>query len=254
MSAPSPVVANTDAALVPKSALPFQFLPQPIVAGLTQPQRDALSFSVRTFKVVTARVQTFQTGATSGGSVKFAGSTYAWTSHWSTFGGVGTINLSTANQFKTDVQFKLRDETTGEDAFIARSLPFAMTLSIDPGDTIEIYFVCGGLDRFYAPGDFALKAWTPFAARSMNTGQIVPFSPAPAFLRPQASPIGPIITLTFGLLFLLLGFVVDSQTLILLSTIACLIGAIIIAVQVTTLNSYKRDLKLAIEQKAAASR
>jgi hypothetical protein len=231
--------------------LPFQSLPQPIVAGLTQVQRDALAFSVRTFKVVAARVQSFQTGATSGGTIVVGGLSHSLGSNWGAFGGVGTINLGAVNQFKTDVQFKLRDESTGEDAFIARSLPFAMTLSVDPGDTIDIYFARGGLPKLYAPGDFTLGAWTPFAAKSLNTGQIVPFSPIPGLMRPKAPLAGPIITLIFGLFFLSLGVVGDIPTIAFLSAVPTFIGGLLITLRAMSRSNYKRDLAFAIHQRMA---
>jgi len=153
---------NASGELGPAYKLEFQSLPREIVAGLTEYQRYALGFASRVYKVVSARIQTFQTGSVSTGTLGFAGVQRSFGAHWGAFAGAGTINQSAVHQFQTDIQLKLTDEKTGHSTFIGRSLPFPITLALDPGDSVAIYYVVGGLKRHYQQGDFGMSQWTPF--------------------------------------------------------------------------------------------
>ena len=88
------------------------------------------------------------------------------------------------NKFKTDIQLKVEDYATGGKDFLATTLPFELTLSIDSGDRVRLFFVRGGLARPYG-SDFRIEEWTVFLAQNFDTGQVFPVSPLPSFAIPK---------------------------------------------------------------------
>jgi|SRR5579859_4849293 len=234
---------NASGELGPAHKLQFQMLPHEIVGGISENQRYALAFASRVYKVVSARVQTFQTGSVSHGTVGFAGLGHSFGAHWGAFAGAGSINQSSVNQFRTDIQLKLTDEKTGHSTFISRSLPFAITLALDPGDTVAIYYVVGGLRRHYQFGDFGMAQWTPFVGKSLSTGQIIPLNPLPGLLPPSAggSVVCGIVLFVFGLLCTM-GFVAGSDALGIFGLITMAIGALPVFLYTRKKKRYREDL------------
>jgi hypothetical protein len=55
---------------------------------------------------------------------------------------------------------------------------------------LTIYFVRGGLPVPRVQGDFRLDDWTPFVAKNMNTGQIIPMAPLPTLVPPKIGGVG----------------------------------------------------------------
>ena len=96
---------------------------------------------------------------------------------------MGSINQTSVNSYRTDVQIKVEDEA-GCKGFLNYSLPFAITLAIEPGESIKVYFVRGGLQKSTAPGDFRLDAWFPFVAENTDTGQLIPITGVPTLGSP----------------------------------------------------------------------
>ncbi len=184
----------------PKSIIHAGQLPPEIQSNVTQLQADGLGFASREYRVVSARVQTFQVGAQSAGALTFTGVNYNFSAHWSAFGGAGSTNQTTLNKFRTDIQLKLEDPATGARSFLSASVPFEITLSIDPGEKLLLLFAKGGFPEPQVAGDFRLNAWTPFAGKNLGTGQMIPLGPLPAFSQgqPQNQGCG-IALLIFGL-------------------------------------------------------
>lgn len=127
--------------------------------------------------VKSAIVQSFNIGSQAKGTVQFAGLDRA-IGGWGVFGGVGSMSQSSVNTFRTDIQIKLEDPT-GVRSFLNYSLPFPVTLSIQQGERLRVYFVKGGLRRPSKQGDFKLENWTPFVTESLETGQLVPITGLP---------------------------------------------------------------------------
>jgi hypothetical protein len=146
--------------------------------------------------VKSAVIQSFNLGSSSSGTVKFAGLGRGF-GPWAVFGGVGSINQTAVNSYRTDIQIKLEDES-GQKAFLNYSLPFAITLAIEPGESVRIYFVKGGLQKPTALGDFRLDAWSPFVAENIDTGQLIPIAGLPTLGSPKK---GLLITAIVGALF-----------------------------------------------------
>jgi hypothetical protein len=164
-------------------------LPAGIQHQLSAWQRSGLAFASRSFKVTSANVQTFQVAAVSRGLGLGAGPTHALGAAWGLFAAIGVFNVSTQNIFRTDIQLKLEDPQTGEKVFFLWSLPFAITLSIEVGESLTFFFVRGGLPTPQVGGDFRLDDWTPFVAQNMDTGQIVPVGPLPSLIPSRWSAI-----------------------------------------------------------------
>jgi len=181
----------------PASRISPAQLPPDLSKSLTATQRDGLAFACRDLRVTGSKIQTFQIGSKTKGSVQMGGLGRSLGSHWAVFGTVGNIDQQTANVFKTDVQIKLEDPTTGEKVFLNYSLPFAITLSVDLGETLRVYFGRGGLEKPAVPHDFRLSQWEPFAAQVLETGQTFPIAALPSLKGPPvASPL--LVGLTFG--------------------------------------------------------
>jgi ribosomal protein L40E len=161
----------------PSSRLSSNQLPQTLFTSLTPLQNSGLAFAVRNMTVKSATIQSFNTGSSSSGNVKFGGIGRG-IGRWGVFGGMGSIHQHATHIFRTDIQIKLED-STGTKAFLNYNLPFAITLSIDPGETLRVYFVKGGLSKPIVEGDQTINQWTPFAAEVVETGQIVPIAGLP---------------------------------------------------------------------------
>lgn len=98
---------------------------------------------------------------------------------WGAFGGLGTINQSTVNQFRTDVQVKLEDPALGEKSFLQTSLPFEITLSIDPGETLEIYYARGAWQNRWQRVTFGWKSGRLLWPRISTQVRSLHFRPFP---------------------------------------------------------------------------
>ena len=169
-------------ALVPASRIRSNQIPGIIGAQLTKVQSEGLAFGAKTLSVKSAVIQSFNLGSSSSGTVKFAGLGRGF-GPWAVFGGMGSINQTSVNSYRTDVQIKVEDEA-GCKGFLNYSLPFAITLAIEPGESIKVYFVRGGLQKPTAPGDFRLDAWFPFVAENTDTGQLIPITGVPTLGSP----------------------------------------------------------------------
>jgi hypothetical protein len=165
-------------------------LPAEIQRQITAEQGAGLAFGKRDYRIINARVQTLQVGATTSGTVMVGGVGRSLGAHWGAFGGLGSINQHTLSQFRTDVQLKLEDTDSAEKAFLETSLPFQITLSLDPGETLSVFFARGGLPTPRTAGDFRLDDWSPFVAQNHDTGQIVPLCPLPSLLPSKTGGIG----------------------------------------------------------------
>jgi hypothetical protein len=182
---------------------------------MTPLQAEGLAFGIRECRVASARVNTFQVGAASSGMILAGGLTRSLGPNWGAFGGLGTINQTSVNQFRTDVQVKLEELDGSQRAFLQTALPFEITLSIDPGETLAIFFARGGLAKPVVYGDFYLSDWTPFAAQDLDTGQIVPISPLPSLMPRKVGGIGcGVALLAYGCLAALVSLVLmtDKRT------------------------------------------
>ena len=184
--------------LAPNKLIHAGLHPAEIQKSITTIQSSGLAFASRDFKVVNAVVKTYQTGTSSSGTVSFGGLNVALGGTWGAFGGVGAINQRSINLFKTDIQLKLEDAVSGEKVFIATSIPFEMTLSIDPGESVCLYYTKGGLLVPKSMGDFYLAAWIPFVAKNLNTGQIIPLRAVPTLLPPKDNNAGLVLTILGG--------------------------------------------------------
>jgi hypothetical protein len=184
-------------ALSPAGRLRSNQIPGVVGAQLTKVQSDGLAFGTKNLIVKSAVIQSFNLGSTSAGTVKFAGVGRSF-GPWAVFGGMGSINQTTVNAYRTDIQIKLEDES-GQKAFLNYSLPFAITLAIEPGESLRVYFVQGGLQKPTAPEDFRIDAWTPFLAENTDTGQLVPIAGVPTLGAPKkgllkAAIVGALLT------------------------------------------------------------
>lgn len=145
---------------------------------------------------------------------------------------------------------KLEDDIAGEKAFITCSLPFEITLSIDPGESICVYYAKEGFPVPKAGGDFYLADWTPFVAKNLDTGQIVPLGPLPTLLQGRINNWGVALTIfgTAGLFFYLLIGISDrseGQTWLLTSLSILVLGLIFLASKLSAKKKYLRDLNSA---------
>lgn len=174
----------------PQNRIRTGLLPPDIQHELTPLQGAGLAFATRQLKVDGVKVQTFQVGASSSGMMVVGGLGRSLGANWGAFGGLGTVNQNTINQFRTDIQLKLEDPGTGEKTFLQTSLPFEITLSIDPGETLTLYFARGGLAAPKVQGDFRLNDWTPFVAKNMSTGQLIPMAPLPSLAAQKIGGVG----------------------------------------------------------------
>jgi len=175
---------------VPNARLAAATLPPQLRPNITNRQAENLRFGSRKYQVVSSRVQTFQTGAVSKGSVAVGGLSRSLGQHWGAFGGLGHVNQSSISRFRTDIQLKLRDPDNKELGFISASVPFEITLTVDPGDTLDVFFARGGLAHPREPGDFRLDEWSPFSAQNLTTGQAIPLGPLPTLGPPVPQNVG----------------------------------------------------------------
>ena len=171
--------------LQPSQRIHAGLLPPEIQRSLSAAQGVGLAYASQDFKVISANAKAYAVGAVAQGQVVIGGLSRTLGDHWSAFGGIGSIHLDSVNRFKTDVQLKLEDPKTGGRAFFEWSLPFAITLSIDPGESLTFYFARGGLRNPAVPGDYRLDRRGAFAAKSMDTGQIIPIGPLPTLQSPR---------------------------------------------------------------------
>lgn len=170
------IILNLD--LVPISV---DELPKVVRDKMTKVQKDYLIFSKGTFKVVgNPIVQSFQVSSTSGGSSNLGGVGYAVNQRWNVYGGIGSINMTTINEYKTDIQLRLENKKKKKD-FISVSLPFKVTLSVEAGDTLDIFYARGGLPNPIRD-DFRLDNWEPFLAENKYTKQVIPLRSLPRLL------------------------------------------------------------------------
>ena len=102
--------------------------------------------------------------------------------HWAGTLGGGKFKQNTVVLFRTDIQIKLEDTSSGEKTFLNYSLPLALTLSIDAGEILNLYYAkLPSTKETNARGGLAdIGTWTPFAARDLETGQALPIGPAPS--------------------------------------------------------------------------
>ena len=162
--------------------IPVDDLPKVIRDKMTNVQRDYLIFSKETFKIIGSPVvQSFQVSSSSDGSSNLGGVSYAMSQRWNVYGGLGSINMTTVNQYKTDIQLRLEDRRKKKD-FISVSLPFKVTLSIERGDMVDVFYARGGLLK-PVRDDFRLGNWEPFLAENKYTKQVIPLRSLPRFLR-----------------------------------------------------------------------
>jgi hypothetical protein len=230
--------------LMPAFRIRTEQIPAVLGSQLKTRQRNGLAFGARDMVVKSAVVQSFNLGSSSSGNVKFQGLAGAF-GRWSIFGGLGTINQQTTNNYRTDVQIKLADDARLR-AFLNYSLPFAVTLSIEPGESLRIFFVKGGLPTPTAEGDFRIDSWTPFAAENLNSGQLIPIMGVPTLSPPSealvlAAVLSGIVTLasfpngTLGVI-LFLSFV----------------SALLVAACVMRQRSYRFGLQTAVQRASEA--
>jgi hypothetical protein len=203
-------------ALAPASRVRTEQIPGTIGSQLTKVQTDGLAFGARNMVVKSAVIQSFNLGSSSSGKVTLAGLGRGF-GPWAVFGAVGSINQTSVNSYRTDIQIKLEDES-GQKAFLNYSLPFAITLAIEPGESVRIYFVKGGLQKPTAPGDFKVDSWTAFAAENIDTGQLIPIAGLPTLASPKK---GLLAIAVIGVLFtfLLMAAQADAGSVIFSSVI-----------------------------------
>jgi hypothetical protein len=170
-------------ALAPGCRLRSDQLPVVVGSQLTKVQSAGLAFGFKNLIVKSAVIQSFNLGSSSSGTVKFAGVGRSF-GPWAVFGGMGSIDQTAVNSFRTDVQIKLKDES-GQKAFLNYSLPFAITLAIEPAESLRVYFVRGGLQKPSSLGDFRLDGWSPFVAENIDTGQLIPIAGLPTLGPPK---------------------------------------------------------------------
>ena len=125
------------------------------------------------------------------------------------------------------------------------SLPFAITLSIDPGDSLSVYFVQGGLPKPTAPGDFRIDAWSPFLAESTDTCQLIPIAGLPTLGPPKAGLLQAVAGFGLTLLLFVLQAAVGAVIFSTLLTLPFIVGAVVRA------RNYKLSL-LETSRRAAA--
>lgn len=163
-------------------------LPGAVAQKLSDVQRDCLAFASRTCKVVSEpRIQTFNIGsATTGKGTVVGGGLGHALGQWDVFGNIGSINMKqqTVNAHQTDIQLKLEDVKTHEQIFLSQSVPFALTLSIEKGDIVALYYTKGGLPK-PLKGDIRLDDWALFLIRIESTNQLVSVGPVSSFAKPQ---------------------------------------------------------------------
>lgn len=170
-------------ALTPAYRVRSNQIPGVVGSQLSKVQSEGLAFGAKNLVVKSAVIQSFNLGSSSAGTVALAGLGRSF-GPWAVFGAMGSINQTSVNAYRTDIQIKVEDES-GQKGFLNYSLPFAITLAIEPGESLRLYFVRGGLQKPTAPGDFRLDAWTPFVAESTDTGQLVPIAGVPTLGPPK---------------------------------------------------------------------
>jgi len=171
-------------ALAPAFRVRSNQIPGVVGSQLTKIQSEGLAFGAKNLVVKSAVIQSFNLGSSSTGTVKLAGVGRSF-GPWAVFGAMGSINQTSVNAYRTDVQIKVEDES-GQKGFLNYSLPFAITLAIEPGESLRVYFVRGDLQSPTA-GDFRLDVWIPFVAESTDTSQLVPIAGVPTLGSPKGS-------------------------------------------------------------------
>jgi hypothetical protein len=234
-----------DALAAPSYRVRSDQLPTVVSSQLTKVQSGGLAFACKHLNVKSAMVQSFNLGSSSAGTLKFAmvGRSFG---PWSVFGGMGSIHQTSVNAFRTDIQIKLKDDA-GQKAFLNYSLPFAITLAIEPGESLRVYFVRGGLQEPTFPGDFRVDTWTPFVAENTETGQLIPIAGLPTLGPPKtglikAAGAGALITFFAAILGASSGIIIFSS----LVTLGLFVGAVF------RTRHYKLELSIATN-KAATS-
>ncbi len=226
--------------------IPSSGLPKTITDALSKEQRECLAFATRECKVVAEpKIQTFQvSSATSGKGSIVGGGLGHGLGQWNVFGGIGGINLKqqTIHMHQTDIQLRLEATDNGEHIFLAHSVPLALTLSIDRGDTVDLYYLKGGLPK-PKEGDFRADDWSLFLIKNTHTNQLVPLGPVPSFAEKQL--IGWFITGTIMLLVSAGIYSSGSDPVLLV-----LLGAGVIAYPLWRIWQWKKDVKAAREAAA----
>lgn len=240
---PSHCDSQAGNALAPTYRVRSDQLPTVVGSQLTKIQSAGLAFGCKHLNVKSTVIQSFNLGSSSAGTVKFAvvGRSFG---PWSVFGGMGSIHQTSINALRTDIQIKLRDDA-GQKAFLNYSLPFAITLAIEPGESLRVYFVRGGLQDPTFPGDFRMDAWTPFVAENTETGQLIPIADLPTLGPPKtgllkAAIAGVLTTLFAAVPVANFGFIVFSS----LVTLALIVGTVLRA------RHYKLGLSVATSEAA----
>lgn len=197
-------------------------------------------------KVISARVQSFQTGSISKGRVNLIGADRALGEYWSILGAAGTIKQQSVNQFRTDIQIKLED-VSGEKHFLNYALPFAITLSIDPGETLELYFVKGGLQKRFAQTDYRCEEWVAFAAKNSDTGQLLPIGFLPSLNPPRPG------WLIAGIIVGVIGLCLIAGQLVSASIFWFILCAIFIGTYALKKRGYLKDFRKSATESASAT-
>lgn len=234
---------------MPDKLIHAGLLPADIQKGITELQGKGLAFANKEFKVTSANIQSFQTGSVSKGHVTFGGLQTALGASWGAFGGVGAINQDSINLFKTDVQMKLEDANS-EKFFLNYSLPFRITLSIDPGERICIYFVQGGLRApTWQLGDFRLDQWTAFVAKNLDTGQTIPIRSIPTLLPPKFKAASWLAGLIVASFFSLMVSITEEKVVwgIIISSFCLSLAFVIVFYNNFAKKKWKKDLEGAVE-------
>ena len=176
-------------------------LPPTLANSLTSIQRNCLAFATLDMNVKSATIQSYNLGSHGTGHLRITGLGRA-IGPWGIFGATGSINQQTINTFRTDIQVKLQD-AAGHGTFLNYSLPFALTLAIEPGERLRVFYVKGGLPNPSEQDDFVVVRWTPFAAQNLNTGQIVPIMGLPILSLPNINSllVPGIVICSIGLMF-----------------------------------------------------
>lgn len=244
-----PAAINAQASLVvlkPSNRITPSDLPPELSQSLSGLQRNGLAFAIRKLRVVSAHVQSFQTGSISKGSINLIGAERALGEYWSILGATGSINQQSVSQYRTDVQIKLEDRS-GEKYFLNYSLPFAITLSIDPGENLELYFVKGGLRKTFTQTDYRCNDWVTFAGRNSDTGQLLPIGFLPSLNPPSTS------WLTAGVVVGIIGLAFTAWQMVSPSIFFLALAAIFIVVYAAIKQRYLKDFRKSAEESATGA-
>jgi hypothetical protein len=191
-------------------------LPPIVLAHLSKDQKQYLQFERRKFKVIgTPQIKTYHIGSLGKGSTAGGGLGTALGDSWGIFGNMSSTKMATLNQFKTDIQLRLEDETTHEKIFFEKSFPIEMTLSIEPGDSFSIFSVKTEKENLPGWEGKEFLSFTPFIAQVDETKQLLPLGKVPQVTIPEQEIeeepfpwrgflIGAIVFITIAILVILM--------------------------------------------------